>query len=1309
MSVRWQHGLHRCARASGWTAGVLVIALAVLVALTQLLLPLVARHPQWVSAQLGAHLQRPVSVTSMEGRWTPSGPLFVLHGVTVGAPAGQPAEPLRIPESELRLDFGGWLLPSRHLLNLHVRGLQLDLSRERDGAWRVNGIGVAGEANRQALTLGRLSVDLWLEDLRVLITDVAADRHYTLLAQQLRVSRQGSGRVRIGGTLRRAGVAAALHTVGDFRDDGSSGRLWVGLDEVDLQPLLANVDAHGYRLDRGHGRVAAWLDWHHGKLLSALVRLDVDALAVSGANAASAQVGAVHGLADLRSSPDGYQLRWAGDDGGAVVLAAHALDTPQLSVGIAARRWQVAPWLPLLALRPGLAPAFSAWLGRGHPHGVVTGAALRWSRASGLQALDLTFADLGIDPAGKLPGVRQLRGELRGDAQALTLELPTQGSVLTLPRLFRQPLLLSNLAGTLAFWKQDGDWTLGMDALDFSGVGYAGQLRGALTFPARGGSPVADLYATLDHAAVPAAKLFWPLGSMAPATMAWLDRALVAGSIDNAQVLLRGDLADWPFRQHKGRFEAHVPISNLTLDYGTDWPRAEGVEVTVDFVNNGMRAVVSGGQSLGVRAEQAVAEIADFGDAPLDLTVRGSGSGGGVLQFLRKSPVGSGQVDTLDKLSLGGATTFAMHLLLPLHGADPAQLVGSAQLTDADLSAPAWNLKLDKISGPLRFDTHGVDAGPLQTRFHGQPATLAFAVGDVAGHADTSVWAQLQGAWSLGALVQDYPSLTWIGQASSGSSDFTIDFSLARAADGAPTVQRLAIDSSLRGIALDLPAPLHKAPASGLPLHVTLGLPTAGSDLQIALGHAARARLRLADATRPLAGVLSFGEQMPQELPAQGLRIRGHADQLDVTGWVQRSAGDGGDDGLAVQSVHVSTDRALWFGRPLGAMQIDAVAQAGVLNVSVAGAAMAGTVALPTSQLNRLGVTARMQHLYWPKDSATKTVGAGKGVPAGGADGASAVAAAIGQSNPADTGIDPAGLPPLHLWVGDMRLGEAKLGEARLESWPTAEGMHIEQLRALSQDVQITASGDWNGSAHDSHTRMRINFSAEDLGAMLGAFGFDGLVNGGKTHDQLDARWPGSPAALSLANMDGTLSIKVEDGRIPEASSPGVGRLLGLVSLAELPRRLTLDFGDVFGKGLAFDSITGDFRLAGGNATTSNLAIVGSSANISISGRTGLRARDYDQQVLVVPHVGNSLPWVGAVVGGPVGAAAGFAVQSLLGKGLNKAAGARYRITGSWDKPVMTLIEKHGVITPPLLAPGAGSSVPATPASTLPAPGSSVH
>jgi uncharacterized protein YhdP len=164
---------------------------------------------------------------------------------------------------------------------------------------------------------------------------------------------------------------------------------------------------------------------------------------------------------------------------------------------------------------------------------------------------------------------------------------------------------------------------------------------------------------------------------------------------------------------------------------------------------------------------------------------------------------------------------------------------------------------------------------------------------------------------------------------------------------------------------------------------------------------------------------------------------------------------------------------------------------------------------------------------------------------------------------------------------------------------------------------------------------------------------------------------------------------------------PGVGRLFGLISVVDLPRRMALDFGDVFGKGFSFDSIAGDFRFADGSANTANLQIKGPAADISVTGRTGLRARDYDQQVLVVPHVGNSLAVVGALAAGPVGAAAGLAVQGLLGKGLNKVASFRYHITGPWDKPVITLIEKRSLMpwakADPAAAAPAGTTVAPAP------------
>jgi uncharacterized protein YhdP len=158
--------------------------------------------------------------------------------------------------------------------------------------------------------------------------------------------------------------------------------------------------------------------------------------------------------------------------------------------------------------------------------------------------------------------------------------------------------------------------------------------------------------------------------------------------------------------------------------------------------------------------------------------------------------------------------------------------------------------------------------------------------------------------------------------------------------------------------------------------------------------------------------------------------------------------------------------------------------------------------------------------------------------------------------------------------------------------------------------------------------------------------------------------------------------------------------LLGLLSLRELPSRLMLHFGDVFKSGFGFDSVTANFRLENGSAYTRDMVITAPAARIVMQGRTGFRARDYDLTVDVTPHVGGTLPVVGAVIGGPVGAAAGLVVQGLIGKGLNKAAGSIYRVTGTWDKPKIETVASLPL--PAVIAPTPAGTALVPPDTTMP-------
>ena len=70
----------------------------------------------------------------------------------------------------------------------------------------------------------------------------------------------------------------------------------------------------------------------------------------------------------------------------------------------------------------------------------------------------------------------------------------------------------------------------------------------------------------------------------------------------------------------------------------------------------------------------------------------------------------------------------------------------------------------------------------------------------------------------------------------------------------------------------------------------------------------------------------------------------------------------------------------------------------------------------------------------------------------------------------------------------------------------------------------------------------------------------------------------GSPLSLDYPSLTGQINISIAAGQFLKAE-PGVGRLLSVLSLQALPRRLVLDFRDVFQQGFAFDDISGDVQM----------------------------------------------------------------------------------------------------------------------------------
>ncbi|WP_440223319.1 YhdP family protein [Dokdonella sp. MW10] len=1243
-------------------AGTLVLV-AVLMGLAQLALPWLVRNPQRVEAWLSERSGREVRIGTVEGQWTRGGPRLVLEDVRLG-PSSPGGRTLTLPHAELAVNLFAALQRNRAWNEFRLVGLDLALSRGDDGAWQLHGLDldVPEGADATAMpSMGALGA-LVLVDLKLAIADPAKNLDLALHVPELRVINRAPLTHVLGRVALADSPLAGFAVVADVDLERRSGRVYVAGNELDLARFGSLHAPGGIALAAGTADVEVWGEWRDGRVVDVRTRLGL----AEAVLAATKPVDATDTLAVLpralfehlgllarwRREGDGWNVdiadanvtRQGETAGPARIVMARAGDG---ETRVEASGVDLGTPAAIAMLADALPSAMRRWLYLSSPRGTLAGGTLRWRSAQDFD-VDAHVEGVVVRGAAKIPGIDPLELRVRGDAQGLLAEIPASPTRIDYPGVFRKPFVYDAFGGELAAWPDDlGMWHVQTPAFVFDARDHAGEIRGGLVFQGDGTRPLLDATAIVHRAEVPAAKLFWPITTMSANTIGWLDRALVSGQVVAGRVAVHGDLDRWPFADLSGRFEARASIRDLTLDYLEHWPEGRELDVEAAFINNGMQAEATGGSVQALRLESATAEIASFAESRMLLHAKAEGEGKALLGFLRSTPVGERFREPTRGLSIGGTGKADVKIDVPLKRSEDLVLDGSVDLADADLVDSTWSLRFPKVNGRVNFRKDALAAPELKAMYGTSPVTLGVAVGAAVRDARNVFEATLGGTLPASAVFERAPDLPAAVMALPGSAHWDIAVGVGARPDVPNT---LNVRSDLAGITLGLPAPLEKAPEAALPFALDIELPPSGRPFSMRLGSELAVRGTLPTDTTPLAALLDFGGEATRPVPTDGIAIGGRVGAVDAGGWMGLLGGAGDAIGT-FRGLGLDVGELRVAGRRIPDVRVD-IEPGDDTRLRFAGPSLEGEITLPPfAQMARRGVTAQFKRLHWPE------------APEG--------------SEAALSGIAPSTIPPLRLWVGDLRFGNGSFGEARLESSPTSEGMRIDLLETKSPNVDIRASGTWNGDASASRSQLRIDMTAHSLGRMLDALGFAGIIDGGATLAHIDAGWPGGPTSFALADLDGALEVTVDKGRILDVDPGAGGRLFGLLSLREIPRRLSLDFSDLFKSGMSFNSIEGRFALRDGNAFAERLHINSPAADIEITGRTGLRGRDYDQQMVVTPRAGVALPVVGALAGGPVGAAAGLVVQGLVGKQINQAARSRYQVAGTWDKPVITLLSRE--------------------------------
>jgi uncharacterized protein (TIGR02099 family) len=1255
-------------RVLGYGVLVALILFAVLVGTANQLLPWVERHPESIAAWLSERVGEPVRFSHARAEWTRRGPRFTLQGLRIG----QGEQALDIGRAQLQVAMYSGLLPGYPLTELKIRELSLSLVQDDDGRWRA--IGLPGQGGG-ADSLDRLEGfgELQIEKARLAVRSPRLKLDFRLPRVDVRLRVNGN-RLRVGAMAWASVGSDPISAVLDMRRRTGSGLLWVGGEDLVLAQWAPMLAPAGVVPRAGTVELGLWTELHNQRVRAVTAEVDVqnlvlasrDVLAVEGQAAQAASVRFERVRARLRwlQSGETWRLHAPVLNFSQGTHSAH-LDGLRLQggkrFGLLGDELDLAPLASLLALSDRLSVPLRVFLSQSQPSAVLHGVSIQGSE--GRLHGEMRISALSLRPSRNTPGVSGAGGRVRFDERGGTLSLDTDPIHFDWPAGFLQPLDF-RADGVLAWRKQGRGWAMGTNGLRLRGEGLDTHVRAELGLQGDHSAPTLALAAEFDPFKLSTAKKFWVRHKMSAGAVKWLDEALVQGDVLDGRVVVNGDLDDWPFRDGGGVFDARARIENVTLKFSDHWPAAQNM--SADLVFNGLGFGLEGaGVLMGNRIDRVGGGIADFKAPWLELNITGNGSGERLRQLMMASPLNQSYGEHLRAASIQGETQVALALKLPMkQDLGEKTIEGSVDFSRARLADSRWGISFTNVNGRTRFSQDGFATENLKVQLDGQPGVFNLRVGDFAGEPDLAALATLEGKFTGQTLIKRYEDMAWLNPWMSGASDWQIAVRVPKTVNGRKTPpSQLRVGSDLSGIALSFPAPLNKSSLATLPLVLQTALPVEDGEIALSLGNLMRLRAVLR-AKQAINGTLQFGEGPIVPPPPRGLSVRGEMPSLNAEGWIAYSADGEGSETL--HDIDVRARRLDFLDYPFVDTRLRVDRGQASTQVRIDGPGIQGSVEVPSDASQ--AIQGKFSQLHFVSE------------PTAAVD--SSTAAAKSTATPTPEGFstdveDPSKLPPMHFAIADLRLGTAQLGRAELATAPIDAGMRVDKFQTRAPTQDLDAAGEWvRAPGGGTQSNFRLEFKADSLGSMLDALGFTGMVQGGKTKATVTGAWPGSPGAFSLATMTGTLKAEVGEGRLLDVEPGGSGRILGLISLAEIPRRLSLDFSDFFAKGFAFNTARGDFVFNNGQARTDNLRIDGPAAEIRVSGVTGLRDQTYDQRVEVLPKAGGLLPAIGMLAGGPAGAAVGAMAQAVLNKPLKHTTRVVYRVTGPWREPKVDVIEK---------------------------------
>ncbi|HKC43806.1 MAG TPA: YhdP family protein [Burkholderiales bacterium] len=1275
---RWLRWLRR----AGWALAALYFVVAIgMLALRFWVLPSVADHKERIAAAVSRALGEHVSIGGIAAEWFGLHPRLELTDVNVFDSRGE--EALALPHVAVTVAWRSLIVGELRFRSIVVDRADLTIRRDPQGKLLVAGLAMKPDAKRDGnaadwllkhdeIVIRESSVE-WLDERRG-APPIRLERLDFLMQNDGRHHRFAF-RAQLPHEL-----ASALELKGDLIGRSVAelaewnGRVYAAFDYVDLAAWQTWVD-YPFDVRSGRGALKLWLGFAQAALteFSADVAL-ADVATRLASNLPLLEVQTVRGQfgAHKRAAFELIDLDGERDisyDAFARQLALVMKNGTELVPGDVSAQWrpaqsraaargevvarsiELAPLAILGEYLPFPERARQALIAMA-PEGRLTDVTFAWTGDIEEPATYVArgkFGDVGVRPYGNAPGVQKLSGSFDASDKGGNVILTTKGIAVDYARLFPERTLAFDALGARVGWSfPQGDLLLRLDDIVFSNPDLAGTLSGTYRTGAKGVRAV-DITARLTRAEGKHVYRYVPL--LPPEAVAWLRDSIQSGTlVGDARFRIHGDPADFPFRNPKsGEFRISGRVTGGTLDYARGWPKL--TNVTADLLFDGPQIKITSQRAnvLGAQITSATVVVPDpYAPGPPTVLVDGEalGATNEFLKYIAQSPVRSGIDGLTDRWTAEGRSNLKLRLELPVGRLEQSKIVGTLEFADNGLAMGPGEPVISQLSGRVDFTESGVSARNLTGQTLGGSITAQITT------SQGTVSAVVQGTVDAAQLTRHLELPLADRVRGPLPFKYTTTTSRGRAASS-------LFESPLTGVAVDLPPPFRKSAAEPAPMRIERtatpdsagGAKDVGSSIvTVSIADLVKARAELrADGGRTVldrAGVAVGDAAVPiPDRPGVFIAVNVKALDLDQLLPVADAAGQrAGDPGLSVVALSLRTETLIAGSRLFHDVSVGANFDGRrTWRADVTARELEGELAWrPETPGGQGAVRARLKHLIHPE----RTPGA-------------ATDDALARE-----------LPALFIEADSYTFGGHELGRLELRAVNEQRGWRLRKLELTAPEGTLAATGLWEPAARGTErTQLDVKADVKDVGKYLARFGYPETVARGTGTLEGELLWNGPVFRIDYGSLSGHVSVRAERGQFVKVD-PGAARLLGVLSLQALPRRITLDFRDVFSEGFAFDSVTGTAKIARGVATTDDLVMVGPAASVAITGQADLTRETQDLVVRVVPTVGDGIAIAaGLALLNPLVGAGALLAQRLLRDPVGQMLAFEYRISGSWGDP----------------------------------------